>query len=1352
MVLVHMRGLLLLGILVAWNISAASREDTEFFETRIRPVLAQECYECHNSKGKAKGGLILDHRAGLLAGGDLGPAVIPGQPDKSPLIQAIRHDDEDLKMPRAGAKLDDPIVRDFVKWVKMGAPDPRDNPPSANELAQDTDWPAVMHRRKAWWSFQPIGNPLIPTTRGGKHSIDRFVMSGLERAGLKSSKPADAHTLLRRITFALTGLPPTVMQIDNFVAAYGKSAEQAVTALVDGLLASPRFGERWARHWMDWIRYAESHGSEGDPRIENAHLYRDYLIRALNSDIPYDQLLREHVAGDLLPKPRLNTKLEINESLIGTAHWRMVFHGFAPTDALDEKVRFTDDQINVFSKAFLGLTVSCARCHNHKFDAISQADYYALFGILGSTRPGRTAIDLPAKQSHNLRKLAEVKDMIGGTLADEWTRAADGIPAQLLKNETLWKKAKLATSLLHPWYLMKRDVKTPARFGKSWEVRLREWQNYRRSIAEFQQGKFNYRSDLAVPSDADQWFREGLGLARQPSSAGAFAIAPGGEQALVGIYPAGVYSHLYSQKHAARIASPDFRLNGKNELWLRIIGGGSAMSRYVVQNYPRRGTVFPVTELKDNQAGVWRWQKYDVAYWDGDDVHIELTSALDAPLLTKSNLRSWFGIREAVLIPSGDPAPVESREFLAPVMAAAKASPPQSFEDLAQLYAEVAKSSLADWKARKLNDGGALFLHQCLQEGLLPNKVDQLKSAAPLIAQYRELEEGVPVPTRIPTLSEWTAKDQPLLERGDHNKPLEPVSRRFLEAVDDRPYRSRESGRIELANDLLRDDNPFTRRVIVNRVWHHLFGRGIVATPDNFGRMGEKPSHPELLDHLAQRFVSEQDWSLKKLIRFIVTSRTWQQDSTPSAAAKVKDPENALLSHFNVQRLDAESIRDSLLAAAGNLDLKLYGPAVSGTANRRSVYVRVIRNQLDPFLAAFDAPVPFATKGRRDVTTVPAQSLALMNDPFVLSVASRAGSRAAAISGHDQERLRAMWTEMLGRKPSPSELRLTQELLDGLKSRYSEQAGEKERLASQLRTLEQEAEQIMGTVRARLLARQSDITGTRSATNLNPIARWDFEEDLQDSIGNLHGQAHEGARLEGGALIVDGRGWVFTKPLGKGLRAKTLEARVILGGLNQKGGGVMTVQTLNGVTFDAIVYGEQRPQQWLAGSNNHRRTQSFDGSVEREALNAPVHLMFVYETTGTIRAYRDGKGYGKPYKTDLQSFNKGDTHVAFGIRHGTRGSGNRMLKGKILDAALYDRALTAEEAQAAASGESNFVSNRQVFQALSAPEKAKVPAIDAGISKLRKQISEQGRPVNESQAWADVALAIFNFKEFIYVR
>lgn len=396
----------------------------EFFETRIRPVLVEQCYECHNSTKNAEGGLALDQRSATLRGGDGGPIIVPGKPAESRLLAILRHEVDGLKMPQGGAKLGPAVVADFEKWIANGAPDPRNKPPTAEELSNATSWEAVFEKRKKWWSLQPVRRvepPAVKHREWSEHPVDRFLLAKLEEHGLQPATRADKRTLLRRATFALTGLPPTPDEIQSFLA---DESPKAFEAVVDRLLNSPRFGERWARHWMDLIRYCESHGSQGDPELPNAYRYRDYLIRALNADVPYDQLVREHLAGDLLTEPRWNKTEQFNESAIGPAHLRMVELGFVPVDALDDQVKVVDNQIDVYSKAFLGLTASCARCHDHKFDAISQQDFYALYGIFASSRPGQVLIDSPELLHTHRDELRQLKQRIRDELAKAWLESA----------------------------------------------------------------------------------------------------------------------------------------------------------------------------------------------------------------------------------------------------------------------------------------------------------------------------------------------------------------------------------------------------------------------------------------------------------------------------------------------------------------------------------------------------------------------------------------------------------------------------------------------------------------------------------------------------------------------------------------------------------------------------------------------------------------------------------------------------------------------------------------------------------------------------------------------------------------
>jgi len=1325
----------------------------EFFESRIRPVLVEHCYECHNSGEAGEGGLAVDHRQALLAGGDNGVVIVPGKPDESRLLKILRHEVEGLEMPQGGAKLEDRVIADFEKWIAIGAPDPRDKPPSDDELAAATSWEAVLAKRKQWWSFQPIEDPDVPAIvdpQWAQHPVDCFIFARLLDEDITRGNRAEPRTLVRRAYFTLIGLPPTAEEAEHWQEIVADP--DGFGQLVDTLLSRPEFGERWARHWMDWIRYAESHGSEGDPPIENAWHYRDYLIRALNADVPYDQLVREHVAGDLLEKPRINEELGINESRIGPAHWRMVFHGFAPTDALDEKVRFIDDQINSFSKAFLGLTVSCARCHDHKFDAISQRDYYALFGILGSCRPGRAAIDVEERLARNRQQLVELKPRIRLALAADWLTQSRNLEQKLPSGVDL-EKAKQPDSLLHPWFLTMRDVERGLPFFDAWQKRADEWQSQVERRPGFAGADQVWHAELSDPEQYADWFGVGLGLADRPSTAGEFAVSAGGENAVTGIYPAGVYSHTLSTKHAARLSSPDMTLDGECDLWLRVIGDDGATVRYAVQDYPRSGTVYPVTAL----SPTWKWQKYDLSYWDGDSIHIELTTALDAPLLVKDKPRSWFGIGEAMLIHKGKPGPTTTPVELGPLFHATFLAPPESFEELATCYAAGISTAVEAWRDGACSDDQALFLDECLRQGLLDNRLESLPTAAPLIKEYRRLEDEIAVPTRVPGLEETVGQDQPLFHRGNHKQPTDEVSRRFLEAIDETPYDTQRSGRRQLAEDLLRDDNPLTRRVIVNRLWHHLFGAGLVATPDNFGSLGQTPSHPQLLDWLAKRFV-EGGWSLKSAIRLMVTSNTWQLDSRPPPEAQEFDPENRLLSHANVRRLEAEAIRDAQLAVSGGLSDQMFGPPAAGSSNRRSIYVEVKRNTLDPFLRVFDFPEPFATVGRRSATNVPAQSLSMMNDELVAQRAAAWAERVLSDQSVSDEpqRIQQMFRAAFGRPAALTERSRISAYLSDTRRQHRRMADQLADLRGGINEQRTVIEQLTAPVRQRLLEAAESGNAELADSMPAPIAVWEFDGDLGDSIGEANGAALGGARVEDEALVVDGKqAYVLTEPLAQSLREKTLEAWVQLDNLNQRGGGVMTVQSRNGVIFDSIVFGEQGPKQWLAGSNNFRRTQPFGGPAENEATKRPVHIAIAYHGDGRIVGYRDGEPYGNAYQSNgPQEFEAGQTVVSFGVRH-LPASGNRMLSGRIFRARLYDRALTGEEVAASSASGGFYITEAQLIAALSPAEREQVESARQQITELEAQIESLGplpESLDERAVWSDLARALFSFKEFIYIK
>ncbi|MEM7475037.1 MAG: DUF1553 domain-containing protein [Planctomycetota bacterium] len=847
---------------------------------------------------------------------------------------------------------------------------------------------------------------------------------------------------------------------------------------------------------------------------------------------------------------------------------------------------------------------------------------------------------------------------------------------------------------------------------------------------------------LGEIKDYQQWYRHGSGLTPSPSQAGDFALANEGDQVLKQIFPSGAFSHLLSDKHSARFESADVMLDGPYKLWLQVVGSGKSMSRYVVQDYPRNGTVFPVTEYNGRD---WRWQSYDLKYWEGDEIHVELTTANDAPLLVKNQSRSWFGLRRAVLAPADQAGPPgKDRSWLQPILDSAKNKKPQSRDELVQILTQTIASAVEAWSADEATDEQALLLDRCAVAGILPNRQQELPGASELLSEYRKLEADVPVLRRVPTLGEWKGQDSPLFARGNHKQPEDLVPRRFLEAIDETPYASELSGRLQLAQDMLREDNPFTSRVIVNRIWHHLFGAGIVATTDNFGRLGTQPTHPELLDYLADDF--RKSWSLKGLIRQIVLSETWQQASDSSSLAEEKDPNNQLLSHASVRRLDAEAIRDSLLVAAGSLDATQFGGPVAGGSNRRSVYVNVIRNRLDPFLTTFDAPVPFSTKGRRDVTNVPAQSLLMMNNPRVRQLASSMAERSSSIAD-SAERVRSLWAHAFGRQATQAETQAMLDFVDGLESGYEQLQTDLAARRQRIELLGNEVSSILEPVRRELELKRA--AGDIEAVDLRPVGVWDFEQT--DSASEFPLTLKGSAKFDGGALVLDGKGWAESK-LPVSLNEKSLEALVSLDKLKQKGGGVMTIQGSDGVLFDSLVYAERNQREWMAGSDNFKRTEDFRGPREEEA-KTEVHLVVVYAKDGTIACYRNGELYGKPYKTAVQGFKKPESMVLFGMRHGRSMGGGRMLTGSIFEAKLYDRALSAEEVASAAAGSNKSISRKQVLAELQPDQLKTVEELESQLRSLQAELDAMQVPdAGNRDAWTDLAHSLFNMKEFLYVR
>jgi hypothetical protein len=1045
---------------------AAAGEGEDLFEKVIRPYLIERCYECHSTHGKREHDLSLDWAGGMREGGFSGPAVVPGKPARSMIMAALRHEN-DLLMPKGGPKPSAEIVRAFERWIALGAPDPRSMPPTANELAKETSWDSIFARRKEWWSLQPIKRPAVPSRDSGTatwlaasdHPVDRFLAAKLAAAGIEPAGEADPDTLLRRATFALTGLPPTPEERSAF---HADTAPDRWEKLVDRLIASPHFAEHWARHWLDCVRYCETHGSEGDPAIPHAWRYRDWCIRAIAGDVPVDRFIREQIAGDLLPDPRIDSATGVNESALGIGHLRMVPHGFTPTDALDEMVTFTDNQIDVISKAFLGLTVSCARCHNHKFDAISQADFYALFGVLASCRPALIHADAPGTRKEHRVELATIKAAIRPTLADAWTKSVESLPTALGRAaadalaDVAAAKAKLADATTpKEGEPVKPEAEKQARAAlEKVEKRLAAFRKPDHPLSalvrlegltgEPRQAAWNaLRAEAGRSSETElhpgnvpppeTWLRYGVGI-DGPSPAGEFRIEPAGERFITRLLPAGIHSNLLVASDGAVLHSPRFVIEN-DSIRLLVAGEGQARVRLVVRNFPRdQRLLYPAATL---ERGSPEWITLSTKYWRGEEAHLEIATAGDLPVEKVDGTRSWFSLMAVDTGTGETPTVGLPPASLFAVLPADDAGitdvAPADTAALAALYQRAVRPAITAWRNGTATDREVRLLDALLDIDALPTDVATVPDAAEPIARYRILDSGLASPVRAPGIVEGTVFDQPLYVRGNHKQPADPVPRRFLEAIDPRPFATNESGRRELADRLVAPNNPLTSRVFVNRTWHHLFGRGIVATVDNLGQMGDLPSHPELLDFLASQFVTPtaveskgsppQPWSLKSLVRLLATSRAFRLAVQPSESARRLDPTNTLVSHARLRRLEGESIRDALMAVSGRLDRRPFGPSDPGGTARRALYIGVIRNQPDPFLSAFDPPSTQSTQGRRDESHVPAQALVLMNSPFVKDLAAK---RAERLVGEcrdlsTDQRVERLFVEMLGREPTAAE-------------------------------------------------------------------------------------------------------------------------------------------------------------------------------------------------------------------------------------------------------------------------------------------------------------------------------------------
>lgn len=1000
----------------------------EFFEKQVRPILVARCFECHGAE-EPKGGLRLDSLAAILAGGDTGAAIVPGKPDDSLLIDAVRYGDL-YKMP-PDSQLPAEELHTLEQWVARGAPWGAEAAEAAAPGIKKFD----LADRAGHWSFQPLSEAATPEVAAAgwiRTPVDRFILAKLEAAQLAPAPAADRRTLLRRVTFDLTGLPPTAAEIDAFINDTSPGAYERV---VNRLLDSPHYGERWARHWLDLVRFAETLGHEFDFDVANAFRYRDYVIRALNADLPYNQFVIEHIAGDLLPQPRRNPEDGTNESVVATGWYFFGEAVHSPVDVRADEATRTDNQIDVFSKAFLGLTVSCARCHDHKFDAISTKDYYGLAGYLQSSRYQQASIEPADFQQQELAELraalAEHEELLEPFLRDELPKRLAGIATSLesLELNVLSEDARTrADHPLYPWAVLTKDAAaiTPDEFARRRNellVRLNE----RPSNPNVRVLDFEGRGFAA-------WTRSGHAFGAESQTAPAWSFLGTGELPLqLSVAPA-ANSGLLASKLQGELRSPTFEITGPT-LWYRAHGSGGRV-RLIIDGFQLiRSPIYGGLEFAPGSTEP-RWQPQDLSKWVGHRAYIELIDDGDG-----------YVALDGVAFADAMPATPPNRHVLEMLADSSIDSPRALAAAYQRTFQHCAVLAIANGEAGDA-EAGTLIDWLLRQKELAPAElvaaITVLDASLDALDQRQQsIEARLVSPRRTPAILDGTAENERVFIRGNHKTLGDEVPRRMLEVLGGAEHAppSVGSGRLELARQLVSPACPLVPRVIVNRLWHHHFGAGLVRSPDDFGVMGQPPTHPELLDYLSRNLVAN-GWSLKDLHRQMVLSNTYCMASQADAVADTADPQNKLWHRMTIRRLEAESIRDTLLFVSGQLDETMFGPGVkphltdfmagrgrpaeSGPLDGdglRSIYLTVRRNFLPPLFLAFDYPTPFTTIGRRGTSNVPAQALSLMNNPLVIQQAGAWADRLLAEPHIDAAgRIHAMYESAFGRPPREEEL------------------------------------------------------------------------------------------------------------------------------------------------------------------------------------------------------------------------------------------------------------------------------------------------------------------------------------------
>ena len=1025
--------LALLQVSFLSDLARSQEQDKEFFEKRVRPILAERCWSCHSGQaGQAKGSLRLDHLQLILKGGDSGPALVAGDPDSSLIYQAVSY--QGYEMPPDG-RLPKDQVDVIQEWISRGAFWPEEPLPEDKTNLENFDLEA---RRQSHWAWNPRVEPIPPRNAQDRWSaglLDTYVFDRIQNNGLEPSEQALRSTLVRRVYLDLIGIPPTP---EELAQAVGSADPHWYAKLVDSLLAHPDFGVRWARHWLDLVRFAQSRGHEFDEDIPSAEPYRDYVVRAFNADVPYDQFLVEHLAGDLMENPRVHPTKGWNESVLGTGFWHLGEWVHSPVDTRKDETDRFDNMVDVFSKTFLGVTVACARCHDHKFDAIAQDDYYAMYGYLKSSdyRLVRFETDL----EH--RKIAQQRDLELQRIQAQ----AKGLAALLVQQSSPWESAQLETNPT----ALKSIVETAKQISNQSRIAASLL------AAEDDRVIFDPRQ-----ADLSLWQSDSVIYGSGPSMPFSW-IAQTNEEIpnwKVQVMPEAqrdeFWNPMTQTSHAVNRLNRNSQINEAGKILptkkfevrsgkVSYLVRGSFRSFASVDSHrliagPLHGETIFENGGPDHE---YRWVTQSLDRYRGKTIHLELSPLQDKP----------FAVVQIIDGPAPALAPAQeidqasalklwnrAREYAQETLGVSAVEPVRQLGLTQEVQAAAWTQGLLDY-ARDLLPKSESSLE------------DTLRALAATAMEVRDLDSQMA--KRVPwhshlalAMRDGDGINDAVLIRGNHLKRGSEVPRRNLRALGGThsEYQGAGSGRLALANQLVDPRNPLVARVIANRLWHHLLGRGIVPTTDDFGVLGSMPTHPELLDALAEELI-QSGWSLKSLIRSICMSSVYSQDSRQSELAREKDPTNTWLSHARVRRLEAESIRDTLLAISGQLDhssMTAESPSVPvhlteflegrgrpgrngplDGAGKRSLYLEVRRNFLNPMMSTFDTPSPFSSMGRRNVSNVPAQSLILLNDPLMHQLADRWSDRILQEHTSDADRIRIMWLSAFAREPTSLEFEL----------------------------------------------------------------------------------------------------------------------------------------------------------------------------------------------------------------------------------------------------------------------------------------------------------------------------------------